>query len=156
MPDMKTAADKPPKKRETFFSLALRHLLHRTGRKQADVGSALGYGSSYMSQISNGKQGAKIEDWSRIAGYFGLTIEQFVHLARLLNEGKLPDVAYNTATNSRPSTEIDRILGVIREYWLDEKGESAESMLALSGRFPEITEWAERRIIIKNPAECRA
>lgn len=145
---MKTPVIKPTVRQDTFFSPALRHLLFRTGRKQAEVSAQLGRKSNYLSQVKNGKRGTKIEDWARIASCFGLTIEQFVHLARLLNEGVDPDSAYKTVTYAAkiPSTSrLDDIFSEIKIYWLKNRGESPASILALSNRFPEIREWAERQ-----------
>lgn len=143
---MKTPIVKLTKNSDTFFSPALRHLLFRTGRKQADICARLGRKSNYLSQVKNGKRGTKIEDWSQIAACFDLTIEQFVHLARLLNEGVDPESAYKTvvhACKSSPSSRLDDIFAEIKVYWLKNRGDSPTSILALSNRFPEIREWAE-------------
>lgn len=142
-----------------FFKLAFQQMLHRTGRKQAEICASLGWSSAFVSQIANGRRNTGLETWMQIAHFFGLTIEQFVHFARLLNEGVSPDIAYNTATErtapETSSSQIDGVFNEIRTYWLNEKGDSPKSILALSDRFPEVRKWADAKIIrLKQSAEA--
>lgn len=156
LPSSQNEPSPSPDDPKGYLACALRTLIHRKGCKQKEVAQYAGLSSGYVSLLKNARREGSLWEWAPIAAFFGLQIEQFVHLARLLNECTEFDTAYKLATcgskNSGNADDIiDSILAILKQCWILQYKTTGKSIVALITRlnnaFPEFGSIAEADLL---------